>query len=1357
MTERSLPLNNRKTLPYHELHWKEFELLALDLLETNPDIDFARLYGVEGDAQEGIDIYAPLKGKTAYAVVQCKQVEKFGPAKIRTMIDLFLGITKEGLPVTTLNGKPLKPLLDDQGNEYPRWPTETKTFTLAISRPLNSPGQIRELNDVKRRLLEVGIAFELWDPHRLNQLLRKQPPLIDRHFSRYWVDAFCGPDAAAALGELSPRDRAMLKKLANVQGTLSVIQRHLDVADREGVKLNSVSEDRLVQRLALSLPTHEAATPIAATDPISKELEILRTLIRAGPGAADAAKEKLETLCEPIKAAAPAVQATYHRLMGAFHYNLEQGVAAADAYIQAYELDPLADGATKLMGLAYLLQHDGPLALGYLDQARRKDPADEEAQAMYVEALLSCGREEHANEIERTLTPDQLTLGTTFVRWHMRQCDWERMRHVLAILQRGVHATHPHVRLLTGKLTLHELVQQNRTLHGDLRNRSIQRHPDALAAMEHFNAALAAFDRGDVLQALRGEALNARQVLRCLIGEDRLSLEDGQAALRLDPSLTGVQFDLALAHLRLDDTDGALRVLDRYGPAVLSALPQSRIIFAAAARRSGNALRALELLGDGADITDDALRLDRLNEYVRALIALDRLTEAAAALDAEPSRLPMWHVTRGEWAIAAHNDPEARAAFQAAVEAATDFEAATYRFQYAAYLRSRDDTAGAAKVLTALPWVELPNTWLEIAAKQLYEGQRYVEAQTALVERRTRGEPERMTSWVIEAQLLALDGDLQAAIPIFETAVRRWPEEPFALLYTAAAYTRLGKLLNVRPLLQRLLSLPEVPAWILLKASGIARELLLQDEARQLGYQALRAEYDNEDIHMHFFDVMQAFPERQELKTVRAETAVELERSPGDKFWAVLTADNNPEISRGEHALDTPLARALLGAFKGTCVTTPTGETYRVVRVVSKYVNAERVWLQQGRELFPVSPRMRMMKTGDFEILPSGIWDLLEALQEENQQRRWLVEEQHFPVTLLNQRRRTAEHTIWDWWLEQGVQNEAFSGDPQELTAAAHACQGAGLILHSSALTVLHHTHLFKLLARTQTLYVTRQTLDDLNRAVRQAAEEARNAPLRTMSRSGQGLIITEETKELLEARQKRLEGLQTLVRTRTRVIPVIGLAAYLETQPWAENYLPTTSTFLAAQQRHLPVLCDDLNLLRFAQLGLFGERVEGCTTVTYIDQWQMGGGLAEQARTAALLRLATAGQGPLPHLSRELVARILERSELQRDRALTTVMRTIGWSGTPLSDVAKDVALLLRQGFLHMPIPERRQAWMCEILDQALRHHDLLRFGNIVRSALIQELELAPFLLDEMLDLLRRWQRERWQHTGGKNLKHLA
>lgn len=66
-------------LPFEKLRWEDFEKLCLCLAKLESDIDICRQYGVQGDEQHGIDIFAKTKDANAYTVYQCKNEKGFSP------------------------------------------------------------------------------------------------------------------------------------------------------------------------------------------------------------------------------------------------------------------------------------------------------------------------------------------------------------------------------------------------------------------------------------------------------------------------------------------------------------------------------------------------------------------------------------------------------------------------------------------------------------------------------------------------------------------------------------------------------------------------------------------------------------------------------------------------------------------------------------------------------------------------------------------------------------------------------------------------------------------------------------------------------------------------------------------------------------------------------------------------------------------------------------------------------------------------------------------------------------------------------------------------------------------------------
>src|SRR4051812_44750252 len=90
LTEIAPPVETlRQTLPYEDLTWQDFERLCLRLARTEGEIEGCRLYGTQGDDQDGIDLYGRRRGVEKYIVYQCNNEADFGPAKIVAAVDEF--------------------------------------------------------------------------------------------------------------------------------------------------------------------------------------------------------------------------------------------------------------------------------------------------------------------------------------------------------------------------------------------------------------------------------------------------------------------------------------------------------------------------------------------------------------------------------------------------------------------------------------------------------------------------------------------------------------------------------------------------------------------------------------------------------------------------------------------------------------------------------------------------------------------------------------------------------------------------------------------------------------------------------------------------------------------------------------------------------------------------------------------------------------------------------------------------------------------------------------------------------------------------------------------------------------------
>lgn len=130
-----------------DLSWENFERLCYRLLGQRNEVEHCARYGVQGEAQEGIDLFARLSSGR-YHCWQAKRHKSFGAAKLRDAVDLFL--------------------------DGP-WAEKTDEFTLAVQASLQSTAVQREIEKQTKRCKQKGIAFNAIDGEELSRRLREHP------------------------------------------------------------------------------------------------------------------------------------------------------------------------------------------------------------------------------------------------------------------------------------------------------------------------------------------------------------------------------------------------------------------------------------------------------------------------------------------------------------------------------------------------------------------------------------------------------------------------------------------------------------------------------------------------------------------------------------------------------------------------------------------------------------------------------------------------------------------------------------------------------------------------------------------------------------------------------------------------------------------------------------------------------------------------------------------------------------------------------------------------------------------------------------------------------------------------------
>ncbi|WNV84718.1 NACHT domain-containing protein [Umezawaea sp. Da 62-37] len=160
-------------LALRSLGAKDFERLCYRLTRLHGTVEQVRIFGVEGQSQGGIDLYARKRDGT-YLVVQCKRsTDTFTPGEVTSAVDTFL------------NGE---------------WAAKADEFVLAVTDRLERTQVTARIEEERPRLTSKGITFTVWDQTELCALLKDQPRLVDDFFGREAVRVFVGNDAAVALG-----------------------------------------------------------------------------------------------------------------------------------------------------------------------------------------------------------------------------------------------------------------------------------------------------------------------------------------------------------------------------------------------------------------------------------------------------------------------------------------------------------------------------------------------------------------------------------------------------------------------------------------------------------------------------------------------------------------------------------------------------------------------------------------------------------------------------------------------------------------------------------------------------------------------------------------------------------------------------------------------------------------------------------------------------------------------------------------------------------------------------------------------------------------------------------------------------
>jgi energy-coupling factor transporter ATP-binding protein EcfA2 len=207
-------LTRSQLLPLSELSPENAERLFLRVLRSLEDVEHASLYGVPGQAQAGIDVYARLRLELAadasprdYVTLQSKRVATLSAKQIQDAVSLFA----KGA-----------------------WVTRSAKFYYATTHSLRDTQLSNEIVKQTDRLAGMEIEFVPLGLEELSLHLKTLPEVVDDFFGREWVAIHCGEAIATSLAERLSRSqydvfRAHLRKFYSDEFRLHSSQKNTEV------------------------------------------------------------------------------------------------------------------------------------------------------------------------------------------------------------------------------------------------------------------------------------------------------------------------------------------------------------------------------------------------------------------------------------------------------------------------------------------------------------------------------------------------------------------------------------------------------------------------------------------------------------------------------------------------------------------------------------------------------------------------------------------------------------------------------------------------------------------------------------------------------------------------------------------------------------------------------------------------------------------------------------------------------------------------------------------------------------------------------------------------------------------------
>ena len=176
-------------LPLEKLSWEDFEKLCLAVVQVDFNINDCEIYGIKGQAQEGIDIYAR-QANGRYNAYQCKKYQKFDLNDLSKAVEYF---------------------------KEKKFYIQSDSLYLCTSCEWNTTQVQDEFEVLKTELANAKITLVKWDKIQLSRILKTRPQIVFDFFGVEWVKKFNGEPA---LQQISKSKKFDAKQIANFRTEL---------------------------------------------------------------------------------------------------------------------------------------------------------------------------------------------------------------------------------------------------------------------------------------------------------------------------------------------------------------------------------------------------------------------------------------------------------------------------------------------------------------------------------------------------------------------------------------------------------------------------------------------------------------------------------------------------------------------------------------------------------------------------------------------------------------------------------------------------------------------------------------------------------------------------------------------------------------------------------------------------------------------------------------------------------------------------------------------------------------------------------------------------------------------------------